>query len=126
MQKDPVVPNQFKCQPSEKIMLVTTVNKAPLIVQFPFSPVGGTWASAMQDLVHLIDTRTFYCPSSTGNSITFAVAFDEAIADGDPDPVALYSLTFSSLTNPHDPAVLSKVPVPKGTGEILTQYTFVV
>jgi hypothetical protein len=126
MQKDPLVPNQFNCQPSEKIMVVTTVNKPPLLAQFPFSPVGGVWASAIQDLIHLTDTRIFVCPATPGNSITFAASFNEAIAAGDPNPVALYSITFSSLTNPHDPVATSPVAVPQGTGPILTQYTFVV
>jgi len=125
MQKDPKIPNQFNCQPAEKIMLVTTVNKPPLLAQFPFSPVGGAWASATQDLVHLIDTRTFVCPSAPGSSITFAASFDEDTAAGDPNPIALYSLAFSSLTN-HGPVVVSKVAVPKGAGPVLTQYTFVV
>jgi len=126
MQKDPLIPNQFNCPPSEKIMLVTTVNKPPLLAQFPFSPVGGTWASATQDPIHLTDTRIFICPATIGGSMTFAVSFNEAIADGDPNPVALYSQTFSSLTNPHDPVVTLPIAVPKGAGPILTQYTFVV
>ncbi len=126
MQRDPLIPNQFNCQPSEKILLVTTVNKAPLLAQFPVNPVGGTWASATQDLIHLTDTRTFICPATPGNSITFAVDFNEAIAAGDPTPVVLYSQTFSSLTNPHDPVVTIPIAVPKGAGPIATQYTFVV
>ncbi len=126
MQKDPAIPNQFNCQPSEKIMLVTTLNKPPLLVQFPLNPLGGVWASANQDLIHLTDTRIFVCPSVSVSSITFAAAFNEAIAAGDPSPVALYSITFSSLTNPHDQPAVVPIAVPKGTGPILTQYTFVV
>ncbi len=126
MQKDPQTPNQFNCLPSEKIEFNTTVDKPPFLAQFPFNPVGGTWLSTAPDPAHLRDTRIFQCPQNAGDSLSFAVSFNEAIAAGDPNPVAIYTLKFISLSDPASQLITLFVPVPQGAGPILNQYTFVV
>lgn len=124
MQRDANVPNQIDCSPSEKILVVTTCNKAPFLASFPANPIGGTWLQIQQDVLHLVDKRIFVCPATAGSQLTFAVAFDEAIQAGDPDQAATYRITFSSLTRPNDPVISSAVVVPQGGGPILDQFTF--
>jgi hypothetical protein len=99
MQPDPTNdPDTFTCQPSEKIQLVTTVNKAPLLALFPQNPIGGIWNSAVQDMIHLTDTRIFVCPTTNGSSLFFNMSCDEQIAPGDPDPTAHYRIAAPSTT----------------------------
>jgi hypothetical protein len=125
IQPDPLNdPDTFTCQPSEKIQLVTSVDKAPLLALFPSNPVGGTWSSAVQDMIHLTDTRIFVCPSTSGGSLSFNMSCDEQIAPGDPDPTAHYRISISSLTNIADPVVISKVNVPQGVGPVARTFTF--
>jgi len=125
VQPDPVNdPDTFTCQPSEKIQFVTNVDKAPLLALFPSNPVGGTWSSAAQDVIHLTDTRTFVCSSTPGSTISFNMSCDEQIAAGDPDPTAHYRISISSLTNIADPPVTSSVNVPQGLGPVPRTFTF--
>jgi len=125
LQPDPATqPNVFNCQPSETINLVTSVDKAPFLAQFPPAPTGGAWATVVQDKANLPDTRTFVCPAAKGNSIRFVVSCDERIAAGDPDPTAHYTLTFTSITNPLNPPAVFNIGVPQGLGPIPSSYTF--
>lgn len=124
MQRDANVPNQIDCNPSEKILIVTTCNKAPFLASFPTNPIGGTWLQIQQDPLHLIDKRIVLCPANAGSQLTFAVTFDEQIQTGDPDPVAIYRITFTSLMRPNDPVISSVVVVPQGGGPVLNQFTF--
>jgi hypothetical protein len=105
-------------------MLLTTVDKAPFLASFPKAPTNGTWISAVQNAGNLTDTRTFACPAIAGTALSFAVDCDEAIAAGDPDPTAHYSLTFSSVTNPKDPAITFHINVPQGLGPVSERFTF--
>ena|ERR1700683_4703021 len=125
VQPDPVNdPDTFTCQLSEIIQVVTTVNKAPLLALFPSNPVGGIWSSVVRDMINLTDTRSFVCPSTSGNAISFNMSCDEQIAAGDPDPTARYRISVSSLTNLANPVVISNVNVPQGLGPVPRTFTF--
>jgi hypothetical protein len=125
VQSDPLNdPDTFKCQSSERIQIVTTVDKAPLLALFPVTPVGGPWSSVVRDMAHLTDTRIFVCPAIPGNSIYFNMSCDEQIAAGDPDPTAHYRISISSLTNAANPVAISNVNVPQGLGPIARTFTF--
>ncbi len=125
VQPDPLNdPDTFTCQPSETIHIITVVDKAPLLALLPRSPTGGTWSVAVQDLLHLTDTRVFLCPSTAGNSLFFDLACDEDIAAGDPNPIARYRITLSSLTNTGGPIVIATINVPQGSGPVARTFTF--
>jgi hypothetical protein len=125
VQLDPVNdPDTITCQPSEKIQFVTCVDKAPLLALFPSDPLGGAWVSAVQDQVHLTDTRIFFCPSAAGKSLSFNMSCDEQIAAGDPNPTAHYRISISSLTNIADRIVVLTINVPQGSGPVARTFMF--
>jgi hypothetical protein len=116
--------DDFSVDPGERIKIQTTVDKPPCIVSFQDPPIGGAWENIQP--IPPCDQREFTNSRNKGAVFSFQVECDEAIADGDPDPVAHYTLTFKSLTNPADPAVQKHINVPKGAGPVGRFFTFTV
>lgn len=115
---------KFSVDPGERIKIQTTVDKRPCIVAFQDPPIGGVWENIQK--VPPCDQREFTASQAQGAKFSFDVECDEQIADGDPDPVAHYTLTFKSLTNPADPTVQKHINVPKGAGPVGEFSTFTV
>jgi phage baseplate assembly protein gpV len=116
--------NTFQVGAGEVIQLATKVDNPPLLAGYTTPPHGSKWAKVKK--TNATDTREFTCPGTTGQQVTFAVSCAEAIPTGAPSKVAVYSLSFSSLTNPKDSPVNSGIAVPQGLGPISQTYTFIV
>jgi hypothetical protein len=116
--------DNFSVDPGERIKIQTTVDKPPCIVKFQNPPKGGVWENVQP--VPPCDQREFKAPQTVNNVVSFDVECDGAIAPGDPDPVTHYTLTFTSLTNPADPAVKKHINVPDGAGPVPRFFTFTV
>ncbi|MGC2743926.1 MAG: hypothetical protein WA672_12110 [Candidatus Angelobacter sp.] len=117
--------DDFSVDPGERIKIRTTVDKPPCIVAFQDPPIGGAWENIQP--VPPCDQREFTSPQAKGMAFSFEVKCDQQIAEGDPDPVAHYTLTFKSISNPADPAVQKHINVPKGgTGPMGRFFTFTV
>jgi len=116
--------NMFQVAPGEVIQLVTVIDNPPFVAGYTTPPHGSTWANVKK--ARTSDTRQFTSPGTSGQQVVFAVSCAEAIPTGAPYTTAVYTLTFSSVTNPQDPAVNSGVAVPQGLGPISQTYTFIV
>lgn len=116
--------DKFSVDPGERIKIQTTVDKPPCIVAFQDPPIGGIWENIKP--VPPCDQRQFTASRTQGAAFSFDVECDEQIADGDPDPVAHYTLTFKSITNPADPAAQKHINVPQGAGPVGEFFTFTV
>lgn len=116
--------DNFSVDPGERIRIQTTVDKRPCIVAFQNPPIGGVWENVQK--MPPCDQREFTNSQNKGAAFSFDVECDEQIADGDPDPVAHYTLTFTSLTNPGDPVVQKHINVPQGAGPVGRFFTFTV
>jgi hypothetical protein len=116
--------NTFQVAPGEVIQLVTTIDNPPFLAGYTTPPHGSKWASVKR--TNTSDTRQFTSPTTSGQQVVLAVSCAEAIPTGAPYNTAVYTLTFSSITNPVDPPVKSGVVVPQGLGPISQTYTFIV
>jgi hypothetical protein len=116
--------DKFSVDPGERISIQTTVDKPPCIVAFQDPPIGGVWQNIQP--VPACDQREFTASQTKGATFSFNVDCDAQIADGDPDPVAHYTLTFKSITNPADPAVEKHIDVADGAGPVGRFFTFTV
>lgn len=116
--------DKFSVDPGERIRIQTTVDKPPCIVAFQDPPIGGAWENIQK--VPPCDQRQFTASQTKGATFSFNVDCDAQIADGDPDPVAHYTLTFKSITNPADPAVEKHIDVADGAGPVGRFFTFTV
>jgi hypothetical protein len=116
--------DQFSVGAGERLAIDTQVNKPPFLAAFQEPPTGGSW----QNVSHsdLGEHREFRCGADAGDLFAFNVACDEAIASDDPDPVARYTLKFTSITNPGDPSVTANINVPKDAGPVPRFFTFTV
>src|SRR5438045_4202944 len=103
--------DKFSVTPRERIRIETRVDKPPCMVAFQDPPNGGTWDNSTRNPP--CDNREFTSPQNTHDVFSFDVDCDEQIAPGDPDPIAHYTLTFTSLTNPGDPPVKKRINVPQ-------------
>ena len=116
--------DDFSVTSRERIRVETRIDKPPCIVRFQNPPNGGTWDNSTGNPP--CDNREFTAPKNKDAIFSFDVECDTQIADGDPDPVAHYTLTFTSLTNPGDPPVKKHINVPKGAGPVPRFFTFTV
>jgi hypothetical protein len=116
--------NMFQVTPREVIRLVTEIDNPPFVAGYTTPPHGSTWAKERR--TNTSDTREFTCPNTSGQQVTFAVSCAEAIPSGAPYSTAVYTLTFSSITNPQDSPVKSGIAVPQGLGPNSQTYTFIV
>jgi hypothetical protein len=116
--------DNFSVASKERIKIQTIVDKRPCIVSFENPPTGGIWENIKP--VPPCDQREFESPENTGNIFSFDVECGEGLAADDPDPVAHYTLTFTSLTNPTDPVVNKHINVPAGAGPVSRFFTFTV
>lgn len=114
--------DQFSVDAGERIQIATKVDKAPFLAAFQTPPTGGAWENVNHGDVS--EKREFRAGPDKNDLFAFNVACDEAIAPGDPDPVAHYTLTFTSLTNPGDPQVTANINVPKDAGPVPRFFTF--
>jgi len=114
--------NDFTVHARERIQVRSVVDKAPDLAAFQTTPNGGSWESTKQS--GLIELRIFTAPPA--GKLSFNIDFDEQIADGDPDPVAHYVLTISSISRPGDPPFTSPTNVPQGAGPVSCFFTFTV
>jgi len=111
----------FNVSPGEKIRVNTKIDKPPCVVAFQDPPNGGQWENVVNPPC---GQRDFTAPNKVGATISFQVRYDEGIAQNDPDPLARYTTTFISLTNPGDPSSTTTVNVPRGTGPLPLLFTF--
>jgi len=116
--------DNFSVGPEERVRIKTTVDKAPCVVAFQDPPIGGSWENIQT--IPPCGQREFKVSRATGSVFSFDVDCDEAIAPGDPDPVAHYTLTFTSMTNTADPPVQKHINVPNGAGPVSRFFTFTV
>lgn len=116
--------DKFSVDAGERIKIQTTVDKPPCIVAFQDPPIGGAWENIQK--VPPCDQRQFTASQTKGATFSFNVDCGEQIADGDPDPVAHYTLTFKSITNPAEPAVEKHIDVADGAGPVGRFFTFTV
>ncbi len=116
--------DSFSIDPGERIRIQTTVEKPPCLAAFQDPPIGGSWENVQA--VPPCGQREFTAAQAPGAKFSFQVECDAAIAPGDPDPVAHYTVTFSSLSKPVDPVAQKHINVPDGAGPVGRFFTFTV
>jgi phage baseplate assembly protein gpV len=116
--------NTFQVAPGEVIRVITTIDNPPFLAGFTTPPHGSAWANVKQTKTS--DTREFTSPGASGQQVIFSISCAEAIPAGAPYSTAVYTIVFSSGTNPQDPPVNSGIVVPQGLGPISQTYTFIV
>jgi len=115
----PIDDNHYRTQPNERIRVFVCVDKPPFLCVYQDPPDGSQWEDISPQ--GNCEERFFRTSSASGANVTYDVAYDERIADEDPDPKATYTITISGSAGG---SRTSRVVVPKGAGPITIAYYF--